>query len=152
MKIIGLDPGTATVGFAICEKQRGRLTALDYGVITTPKGLAAEKRLLMIAEDLDQILTEHQPELAIVEKLFFAKNQTTAMAVSQARGVLLLVLARHGVSVRELSPPQVKQAVTGSGNAKKPQVQRMVAKLYGLAEIPKPDDAADALALVYAGC
>ncbi len=151
MKIIGIDPGTATTGFAVIQKTQGELTALDYGVITTPAGLDLATRLTMIADDLDELLTQHKPELAVVEQIFFAKNQTTAFAVAQARGVVLLLLARHGVQIQELSPPEVKQAVTGYGKADKKQVQQMVKEIYQLDKIPQPDDAADALALAYAG-
>jgi crossover junction endodeoxyribonuclease RuvC len=151
MKIIGIDPGTATTGFAVIEKLRGKITALDYGVITTPARMSPETRLQIIADDLAELLAQHKPKLAVVERLFFAKNQTTAIPVAEARGVVLLTLARHGIQISELTPPEVKLAVTGYGNAKKPQVQKMVQEIFQLAKIPKPDDAADALALAYAG-
>ncbi len=151
MKVIGIDPGTATTGFAIVEQVAGQMTALDYGAISTPAGLDLATRLTMIADDLDELLTQHQPQLAVVEKIFYAKNQTTVIPVAQARGVILLTLARHGVKIQELSPPEVKQAVTGYGKADKKQVQTMVKEIYQLAKLPQPDDAADALALAYAG-
>lgn len=150
MKILGLDPGTATTGFAVIEKQEGLLSVLDYGVITTSNRLLDEERLLEIADNLEEILDQYEPELVAVESLFFFKNQKTAMSVSQARGVILLSIARRGIPVKEITPLQVKQAVTGHGQADKKQIQKMVQQIYSLEKIPKPDDAADALALAYA--
>lgn len=152
MKILGIDPGTATTGFAIIEKVGASVRAIDYGAITTPASMEAAHRLIVIADDLKSLIEQHQPRLLVIERLFFAKNQTTAMAVSEARGVVLFIAASYGLPIREITPPQVKQAITGYGNAKKPQVQQMVQQVFQLVKLPKPDDAADALAIAYAGC
>ena len=152
MKILGIDPGTATTGFAIIEKRGGGVVrALDYGVITTLAGLPMEQRLVELAQDLEALLSEYKPEVAVVEQLFFANNQKTVITVAQARGVVLLALARAGCRIVERTPLQVKQVITGYGKADKKQVQAMVQRIFGLAEVPRPDDAADALALAYAG-
>jgi crossover junction endodeoxyribonuclease RuvC len=150
MKILGIDPGTATTGFGVVDKQDGKLTAVDYGVISTPADMEMGQRLVMLADDLDHILGKHQPDVVAVEKLFFAANVTTAMAVSQARGVVLYMLAQQRLVPVELTPLQVKQAVAGDGQARKRQIQEMVKRLLKLDDIPKPDDAADALALAIA--
>lgn len=151
MKILGIDPGTATTGFAIVEKHGNRIVALDYGVITTPASMERAHRLLVLADDLKSLIEKHAPRQLVIESLFFAKNQTTAMKVAEARGVILYIAAMYGLAVREITPPEVKQIVTGYGGAKKRQVQEMVQRIYQLAKIPKPDDAADALAIAYAG-
>jgi len=151
MKILGIDPGTATTGFAIIEKKGGKLAALDYGVITTPKSMTAAHRLLVISDDLTELIAQHQPKKLIIEKLFFTKNVTTGIAVAEARGVVLSVAAHHGLTITEFTPNQIKKVVTGNGAAKKPQVQKMVQQIYNLPELPKPDDAADALAIAFAG-
>jgi len=151
MKILGIDPGTATTGFAVIEKKAGRLIALDYGVITTPAGMDAAHRLLLISDDLTELIEQHQPKKLIIEKLFFTKNVTTGIAVAEARGVVLSIAAHHGLSITEFTPNHIKKAVTGSGAAKKPQVQKMVQQIYNLPELPQPDDAADALAIAFAG-
>lgn len=150
MKIIGIDPGTATTGFAIIEKKNGQLRAIDFGVISTPAGLPAGQRLAELGADLAAILAQHRPDAAVIEKLFFTKNITTALPVAEARGIALFELWKAGLVPIELSPPQVKKAVTGSGAAGKKQVQEMVQRIFDLAELPKPDDAADALALAFA--
>lgn len=150
MKIIGIDPGTATTGFAIIEKKNGKLRAIDFGVISTPAGLPAGQRLAELGADLAAILAQHRPDAAVIEKLFFTKNITTALPVAEARGIALFELWKAGLVPVELSPPQVKKAVTGSGTAGKKQVQEMVQRIFDLAELPKPDDAADALALAFA--
>lgn len=151
MIILGLDPGTATTGFAIVEKNRGRLTALDYGVITTSAKLSLPKRLQIIADDLQELIKKYKPNLIVVESLFFFKNQKTVFAVAQARGAILLVASASNAKIKEITPLQVKQAISGYGRADKKQVQKMVQAIYQLAEIPHPDDAADALAIAYAG-
>lgn len=151
MKILGIDPGTATIGFAVIEKSRGRYIAHDYGAITTPASMERAHRLIVLADDLKTIIEKQQPRVLVVESLFFAKNQTTAMKVAEARGVILLIAATYGLTIKEITPPEVKLAVTGYGNADKKQVQEMVKRIFGLAKIPKPDDAADALAIAYTG-
>jgi crossover junction endodeoxyribonuclease RuvC len=148
MLALGIDPGTATTGYGLVhENARGNLEMVRYGVILTPAKLSPEKRLLEIYNQLNEILLLHRPDLCAVEKLFFQRNVTTAMTVSQARGVVLLALAQAGIPVTEYNPMEVKQAVTGFGGADKRQVQLMVQSLLNLDQVPKPDDAADALAI-----
>lgn len=148
MLALGIDPGTATTGYGlVSENQQGGLEAVDYGVISTPAKFTPEKRLLEIYNQISEILLLHRPQLCAVEKLFFQRNITTAMSVSQARGVVLLALAQAGIEVAEYNPMEVKQAVTGYGGAEKRQVQLMVQSLLRLKQVPKPDDAADALAI-----
>ena len=145
---LGIDPGTATTGYGLVRSHRdGSLEAVDFGVITTPKDMPAPERLDLLYQQLNKILDQHHPDTSAVEKLFFQKNVTTAIAVGQARGVLLLSLAQKGLDVAEYTPNEVKQAVAGYGSADKRQVQEMVRVLLALPEIPKPDDAADALAI-----
>jgi crossover junction endodeoxyribonuclease RuvC len=146
MRIIGIDPGTATTGFGVIEHVRGRLKFVDAGVILTDKNLEMTKRLQILHEELTQIIRETKPEVASVEQLFFARNVTTAITVGQARGVILLTIAEANIPIVEYTPMQIKQAVTGYGGAKKDQIQQMVKTLLSLNAIPKPDDAADALA------
>jgi len=147
MRIIGVDPGTATTGFGIIEHNHGRFTFVDAGVITTPAGTPMPERLLTLHTELAQVIRETSPEAAAVESLFFATNVTTAISVAQARGVILLTLAEAGLIAAEYTPMQIKQAVTGYGGAKKPQIQEMVKTLLKLSHIPRPDDAADGLAI-----
>lgn len=145
---LGLDPGTATTGYGLVRQHRdGSLETVDFGVITTPKDMPAPERLDVLYQELNQILDRFHPQTAAVEKLFFQKNISTAIGVGQARGVLLLVLAQKGLDVAEYTPNEVKQAVAGYGSADKRQVQEMVRVLLTLPEIPRPDDAADALAI-----
>jgi crossover junction endodeoxyribonuclease RuvC len=147
MRVVGIDPGTATTGYGIVQEVGHGLELVAYGVVTTAPFLPLERRLLRLFDELGAILEHYQPESGAVEQLFFQRNVRTAIAVGQARGVALLVLARAGLSVGEYSPLEVKQAVTGYGAADKNQVQQMVRLLLGLPEVPKPDDAADALAV-----
>jgi crossover junction endodeoxyribonuclease RuvC len=147
MRIMGVDPGTATTGFGIIEHDHGRLTFVDAGVITTSPDLPMPERLIIIHEELAQVIAETRPEQAAVEQLFFATNVTTAITVGQARGVILLTLAEAGLIPAEYTPMQIKQATTGYGGAKKPQIQAMVKTLLKLPAIPRPDDAADGLAI-----
>jgi crossover junction endodeoxyribonuclease RuvC len=148
MLALGLDPGTATTGYGLVRLLNdGSLQAVEFGVITTPKDVDAAKRLSMLYHRLNEILALFQPETSAVEKLFFQKNVSTAIAVGQARGVLLLALSEARLDVGEYTPNEVKQAVTGYGSADKRQVQEMVRVQLGLDGIPKPDDAADALAI-----
>jgi crossover junction endodeoxyribonuclease RuvC len=148
MLALGLDPGTATTGYGLVQLlEDGGLQVVEFGVISTAKDLSAPKRLSLLYHRLNEILLLHRPETCAVEKLFFQRNITTAIAVGQARGVLLLALAEAGLDVGEYTPNEVKQAVTGYGSADKRQVQEMVRVQLELDSIPKPDDAADALAI-----
>lgn len=147
MLVLGIDPGTATTGYGLIRDVDDGPTVVAYGVILTPAGAPMPQRLLTIYRELKQLLALHRPDTAAVEKLFFQRNVSTAMAVGQARGVALLALAEAGLSIGEYNPRDVKQAVAGYGAADKPQMQGMVRAILNLAEIPKPDDAADALAV-----
>lgn len=148
MLVLGIDPGTATTGYGLVrEDAAGELQVVDYGVVETPPGLPMPERLLELHSRLSELLLLHRPESGAVEKLFFQRNVTTALSVGQARGVALLALAQAGLAVGEYTPLEVKQAVAGYGGADKNQVQQMVRALLNLSEIPRPDDAADALAV-----
>jgi crossover junction endodeoxyribonuclease RuvC len=148
MLVIGIDPGTATTGYGLIEENdKKELRVIAYGIVKTEAGLAAEKRLLEIHQQINELLLLHRPDYAAVEKLFFQRNITTAIAVGQARGVILLSLAEHDIPLAEYTPNEVKQSVTGYGSADKRQVQEMIRAVLGLKDIPKPDDAADALAM-----
>ncbi len=147
MRILGIDPGVATIGFGMVEAERGRQRLLQYGVITTPAGIPLSSRLWQISQDMSSLLSQLKPDEAAVEELFFDKNITTGIAVAHGRGVILLELERAGVPVYEYTPMQVKQAVVGYGKAEKRQVMLMTQRLLKMQKIPRPDDAADALAL-----
>jgi crossover junction endodeoxyribonuclease RuvC len=138
------------MGYGIVEFQGGRERAITYGSLSTPKDMLPEKRLQSLYRGVVDLMLEFKPEVLAVEELFFGRNVTTAIHVGQARGVVLLAAADNGIPVREFTPMQVKMAVTGYGRADKPQVQSMVKILLGLAEVPKPDDTADALAIAIA--
>jgi crossover junction endodeoxyribonuclease RuvC len=145
---LGIDPGTATTGYGLVRLSRdGDLVAVRYGVISTPKEASPAARLEMLYNDLRTLLKEHTPDSAAVEKLFFSRNVTTGIAVGQARGVVMLALQQAGLEVFEYTPKEVKNAVAGYGGADKRQVQEMVRALLQLDSIPRPDDAADALAV-----
>ncbi len=146
MRILGIDPGTGIVGFGVIDVERGNTTFVDAGVIRTPVRQADSERLFTIYHDLEDIIDEHKPDVLSVEKLFFIRNITTAMSVSQARGVILLLGKQKKLQLYEYTPLQIKQAVTGYGKADKKQIQEMVKIILKLPQIPKPDDAADALA------
>jgi crossover junction endodeoxyribonuclease RuvC len=147
MKIIGIDPGYAIVGYGVIEYRNMSFTTLDYGAILTEAGMPFGKRLRKIYEDLMLILERHKPEALAVEKLFFTTNQKTAIDVAQARGLVLLAAELSGVPYFEYTPLQVKQAVVGYGKAQKAQVMDMTKRLLKLDQVPKPDDTADALAI-----
>ncbi len=147
MRIMGIDPGVATIGFGVVDADRGRQQLVRYGVITTPAGIPLSSRLYQISQDMSELIGLFHPDEVAVEELFFTKNITTGIAVAHGRGVLLLELERAGVPVYEYTPMQVKQAVAGYGKADKRQVMAMTARLLKMREIPRPDDAADALAL-----
>ena len=145
---LGIDPGTATTGYGLVRLERdGSMVAVKYGVILTPKESTASARLVLLYDQLRAIIDEYRPEIAAVEKLFFSRNVTTALAVGQARGVVMLGLEQAGIEAFEYTPNEVKQAVAGYGSAQKKQMQEMVRALLALDSIPKPDDAADALAI-----
>ena len=146
MRALGLDPGLATTGWGIVEEEAGELALIDFGVITTAAGQPLASRLQDLYRELQAVTVLQQPDVASVEELFFSRNARTAFSVGQARGVALLALAHAGLEVHEFTPLQIKQAVVGYGQATKQQVQRMVAMLLSLSEIPRPDDAADAVA------
>jgi crossover junction endodeoxyribonuclease RuvC len=146
MRILGIDPGTGILGFGVIDVVDRSPVLVDAGVIRTPVKEDDAVRLLTIYEELMDIITQNKPAIMSVEKLFFARNVTTAMTVSQARGVVLLAAMQCGLQIHEYTPLQIKQAVTGYGKADKKQMQEMVRVLLKLKTVPKPDDAADALA------
>jgi len=145
--VLGIDPGTARTGYGLVQLDAHRLHVLDYGCLETPSTMVLAHRLLLIEQGLSGLIEEHRPDVVAVERIFFNRNVQTAFAVGQARGVVLMVAARSGLPVAEYAPHEVKQAVTGYGRADKGQVQRMVQTILGLAVLPRPDDAADALAI-----
>lgn len=147
MRVLGIDPGIAIMGFGFIDKLGHKLVPVQYGSIQTTPDTAQEVRLKQIYEASCQLLDQYEPETVAVEKLFFNKNVTNAFSVGQARGVLMLAAAQRGIPIGEYTPMQVKQAVVGYGGAEKKQVQEMVKRLLGLASAPKPDDVADALAV-----
>lgn len=147
MVILGFDPGTAITGYGVLEQEGQKLNVLTYGCITTPANLPAPKRLQRIYEEVRALLDSYQPNVVVTERLFFNRNETTALSVGRTIGVILLAVAQKSIEWVEYTPLQVKTAVVGYGGAEKKQIQYMVTKLLGLAEAPKPDDAADALAV-----
>ena len=147
MIVLGIDPGVATIGFGVVKAQRGKNTLIQYGVITTPPGIPLSSRLWQISQDMSSLLSQLKPDEAAVEELFFDKNITTGIAVAHGRGVILLAAEKLGVPIFEYTPMQVKQAVVGYGGADKRQVMLMTQRLLGMKQIPRPDDAADALAI-----
>jgi crossover junction endodeoxyribonuclease RuvC len=148
MTILGIDPGTATTGFGVIEKTKpGVFNILEFGVISTAKNLSDAERLSILAKDLGHIIKKYKPSLAGVEKLFFTSNQKTAITVAQARGIIVMELFNSSITTHEFTPLQIKNTICGYGKAEKKQVQFMVQKMFSLKNIPKPDDAADALAI-----
>jgi len=147
MIVMGIDPGYAITGYGLVDYHKGRFKCLAYGTISTKPDLPFEKRLLRIADELDRLITEWQPAAMAVEELFFSRNTTTAIGAAQGRGVAILSGARAGLQVYEYTPMQIKLSVTGYGRAQKQQVQQMVKVLLAMQMLPKPDDAADALAV-----
>lgn len=148
MRIIGIDPGLAIVGWGVIDADHGKLALVDYGTVTTPAGMALPERLLLVHDGVRRVVTEYAPDAVAFEELFFTNNAKTAINVGQARGVAVIA-ARNAFpgEIYEYTPKQVKQALTGYGHADKNQIQQMVRILLGLDHIPKPDDAADALAV-----
>jgi len=148
MIILGIDPGTATTGYGVIQKLPGnKFSLIAFGVISTPKGDSDAARLQTLADDLAQLVKKYKPDVAGVEKLFLHTNQKTVMTVAQARGVVLLELTRHGIPIKEFTPLQVKSTICGNGTADKKQIQFMVKQTFKLKSVPKPDDAADAVAI-----
>lgn len=147
MRILGIDPGVAIVGFGVLDHEKGQSKMLQYGVITTEAGLPLATRLVQIESDLKQLIEHFQPDVISIEELFFSKNITTGIAVAHARGIILCTAEKMGIPIYEYTPMQVKQAVVGYGLAEKRQVMDMVRRILKLNAIPKPDDAADALAI-----
>ncbi|MCS6830050.1 MAG: crossover junction endodeoxyribonuclease RuvC [Armatimonadota bacterium] len=147
MVILGFDPGTATTGYGVLQQDGQKLKVVAFGCITTPANLAAPRRLQRVYEQVCRLLDEHQPDIVVTERLFFNRNETTAFSVGRTIGVILLAVAQRGIDWVEYTPLQVKTAVVGYGGAEKKQIQYMVTRLLALAETPKPDDAADALAV-----
>lgn len=147
MVILGIDPGLETVGYGIINSDRGNVSLIDYGIIKTPRKINIPERLVMIAEGISTLIERFKPEEIAIEELFFCTNRKTAITVAEARGVILLTAMKYCGSLFEYTPNQIKQAITGWGSADKAQIQQMVKVLLRLKDIPKPDDAADALAV-----
>ena len=147
MRILGIDPGVATIGFGLVEAQRAQVHMVTYGAITTPAGLALSRRLFQIDRDMTDLIGQLRPDVISIEELFFNNNITTGIAVAHGRGVILCAAERCGIPLYEYTPSQVKLAVTGYGKAEKRQVMDMTKRLLHLKAVPRPDDAADALAL-----
>ena len=147
MRILGIDPGIATIGFGLVEAERGQARMVTYGAVTTPAGLPLSRRLYQIDRDMEELIGKLRPDVMAIEELFFNTNLTTGIAVAHGRGVILCAAERCGVPLYEYTPGQVKLAVTGYGKAEKRQVMDMTKRLLHLKAVPRPDDAADALAL-----
>jgi crossover junction endodeoxyribonuclease RuvC len=148
MLVLGIDPGTARTGFGLVEESAGgELKAVNYGVITTAAGEPSQNRLLSIYESVQSLISEHRPDRAAIEKIYFQQNVSTALSVGQAKGVVLLAFSQAGLEVAEYTPLEVKQAIVGYGRAEKRQIQEMIQMLLSLESRPQPDDAADALAV-----
>ena len=151
IKVLGIDPGTGRMGFGVAEQKGNKFFSHAIGCVTTPPNTAQATRLASLQTELQKIITTHKPTGVVVEKLFFSKNIRTGIAVAEARGMIITTLTQNNLPILELSPQQVKMGVTGYGKATKNQVQLMVQKLFCLTSLPKPDDAADALALAFVG-
>ena len=147
MRILGIDPGFAIVGYGVIDYEKGKYKTVDYGKITTPAGMEMPLRLKTVYDGVLRLIETYNPDVLAVEELFFNTNVKTAIAVGHARGVIVLAAANKGIKINEYTPLQIKQAVVGYGRADKNQVQQMVKMFLGLKEVPKPDDTADALAV-----
>jgi len=147
MRILGIDPGFGTIGFAILDVHRGERTLIDVGVIRTEPGREFGDRLIEIHKDMQELISHYKPDSVAIEKVYFSKNVTTGIQVSQAKGVILLAIAEAGIIPTQYSPSEMKAALTGDGKADKAAIQKMVMLEMGLSSPPKPDDAADALSL-----
>ncbi len=147
MRIIGIDPGYAIVGYGVLDYDKAKFSVVNYGAVTTAAGTSFDRRLLEIYGDMCTILDMFKPDCMSIERLYFTSNKTTGIDVAQARGIILLAAVQRGIEIFEYTPLQVKQAVVGYGRAEKRQVQEMVKNILNLKEVPKPDDTADAVAL-----
>jgi crossover junction endodeoxyribonuclease RuvC len=147
MIIVGIDPGLATVGFGVIQKGEEKIIPVSYGCIQTSSEKQTSERLLEIYNEINALFEKYNPQAVAIEKLFFNKNVTSAMSVSEARGVILLAAQRKQIPVFEYTPAQIKQAITGTGHADKRQMQEMITRVLGLDELPRPDDAADGLSI-----
>lgn len=147
MRILGIDPGIATIGFGLVEAERGQMKMITYGAITTPAGLPLSRRLYQISQDMEELIGTLKPDVISIEELFFNTNITTGIAVAHGRGVILCAAEKSGIPLFEYTPSQVKLAITGYGKAEKRQVMDMTRRLLHLKAVPRPDDAADALGL-----
>ena len=152
MRILGIDPGYALMGFGVLDKNGNRLKLVDYGSISTEAGTPLPDRLKYIYSTLMDVIEEYRPEWAAIEELFYNNNAKTVINVGQARGVAILACVNSGLEITEYTPLQIKQALTGYGRAEKKQVQEMVRVILNLPEVPKPDDAADAIACAITHC
>ena len=152
MRVLGIDPGSAIVGWGVTDYTGNRFSPVAFGAVTTEARVAFERRLAQVYDGVLEVMRTHQPEALSIEQLFYQHNQTTVIGVAEARGVILLAAAQCGLPVFEYTPMQVKQAVTGYGKAVKKQVQEMTRILLHLEKVPKPDDTADALAMAIAHC
>lgn len=149
--VLGIDPGYGRCGFGLIQESGNDYRCLKFGVITTSKELSHSKRLAEIADDIESLMTKFQPQILVIEELFFAKSTTTALKVAEVRGVILSLAEKKHLTIREVKPNEVKMAVTGYGKADKRQVQEMVKSIFHFSKKPKPDDAADALAIAWTG-
>lgn len=147
MRILGLDPGLAILGFGIIDEEGNKLKLVDYGIINSEPDITFPERLKLLYDDLDFLINRYKPEIVAVEELFYNRNATTAIKVAQARGVQVLCCQQHDLPLYEFTPLQVKQTITGYGRADKKQVQLMVKSLLNMDHMPQPDDAADAIAI-----
>lgn len=147
MRVVGIDPGTAIVGYGVIDYDKNKYEVIDYGVILTDKNLEMEERLEIVYNEMNNILKKYKPESMAIEDLFYFKNNKTVISVAQARGVILLAGKQNNIEMASYTPLQVKMGITGYGRAEKKQIQQMVQRILKLKEIPKPDDAADALAI-----
>ena len=146
-RVLGIDPGFALVGYGVVDEENGRQVAVDYGVISTPKEDKFAFRLQTIYDSMTELIKTYQPDEIAIEELFFFRNQTTIIPVAEARGIIVLCGKQNNVPMYEYTPLQIKQALTGNGRAEKKQIQFMVKNILGLEKVPKPDDAADAVAV-----
>lgn len=149
MKVLGLDPGTLSVGFGLLREEKGKISVIDMGVVKAPTRMPLPERLAVIFKGIEEVVRVQRPDVFCVEKIFFGANVKSAISLGEGRGVALLAAGSHGIEVHEFSATEIKKAVTGYGKAHKTQVQIMIKSLLGLNEIPKPDDTADALAAAY---
>ncbi len=147
MIVLGIDPGYAITGWSVVESKGQDLRVIDYGCVYTEKDIEHKDRLYILYQEIEKIIKKYKPKVGVIEDIFFYKNVKTALKVGQARGVLILACVRNNLDVHEFTPLQVKQALIGYGRADKSQIQKMIKMILGLKEIPKPDDAADALAV-----